>query len=89
MYLPSRTLSRVLRVLVDRVGANVTEEDLRGVTHLDEVVALDSIALLEFTVGLEQEFGIRFEQDRLEHAFLADVAVLVKYLDDRTQTTPP
>jgi acyl carrier protein len=84
-----QTLSRVTRVIVERLGANVTEADLSGVTRLDEVVPLDSIALLEFTVGLEQEFAIRFEQDRLDRSFLVDLAGLVKYLDARAGSNPP
>jgi acyl carrier protein len=83
MTCSSQTLSRVTRVIVERLGANVTEPELDGVISLDEVLALDSIALLEFTVGLEQEFSIRFEQDHLDRAFLVDVAGLVKYLDAR------
>jgi acyl carrier protein len=85
---PAETLSRVTRVIVERLGANVTEAELRGVARLDDIVPLDSIGLLEFTVGLEQEFAIRFEQDSLERSFLLDVAGLVKYLDARAGSQP-
>jgi len=84
----SQTLSRIARVVADELGANVAQRELEGVTQLDQVIALDSIALLEFAMGLEREFAIRLEPACMERDFLIDVAGLVKYLDHRSGAGP-
>jgi acyl carrier protein len=83
MTCSSQTLARVTRVIVERLGANVTEAELQGAASLDEVIPLDSIALLEFAVGLEEEFAIRFEPEQMERSFLMDLAGLVQFFDAR------
>jgi len=77
------TLSRIARVIAERVGANVTAEELRRATRLDQLIGLDSIAALELVVGLEREFAIRFEPACMDREFLMDLIGLVNYLDQK------
>ncbi len=81
MHSASQTLCRIARVVAVDLGVNVTERELQQATQLDQVIALDSIALLELAMGLEREFAIRFDAACMERDFLMDVAGLVKYLD--------
>jgi acyl carrier protein len=82
------TLARVSRVIADALGANVTEEELRQVSRLDEIIAVDSIALLELVVGLEREFAIRLDPSSMKRDFVLDIAGLTNYLETRTGTGP-
>jgi acyl carrier protein len=68
-------------VLNATVGADVTEDDVRDARRLDEVVAIDSLALLEFVVGLEAEFGRKFDASRLGREFFLDLNQLSAYLN--------
>lgn len=77
----SPTLARIARVLHDALGANVPEQDLETITRLDQLVALDSIALLQLVLGLEREFDIRLDPEHAKYHFLVEVAGLVQYLD--------
>jgi len=87
MTFSPETLSRIVRVIVDELGANVTEQDLRDATRLDEVIALDSISLLKFALGLEREFGISLELESFDRGFLLDVTRLAVYLEHRARTS--
>ncbi len=74
-------LSRIVRVVVRDLKANITEADLQGATSLDEVVPMDSISLLEFAMGLEREFAIELDSEHMERDFLLNLPRLVKYLE--------
>ena len=39
----------------------------------DEITSLDSMAVLEFAIGLEREFGITIEPEQLQLSFLRDL----------------
>ena len=65
------------------------QAELQAAANLDEIVPLDSIALLEFAVGLEEEFSIRLEPEQMERAFLMDLAGLVAYFDAVTARQLP
>jgi acyl carrier protein len=80
--------SRVIRVIVKELGANLTERDLEGVARLDEVIAMDSLGLLKFALGLEDEFGISLEREVFDREFFLDVARLTAYLEPRARSSP-
>ncbi|MCP5113334.1 MAG: hypothetical protein GY953_21080 [bacterium] len=82
----NRTLSRVVGAITGSVGANVTEEQLLGAARLDDVVPLDSLGLLEFAKGLEDEFAIRFEPERMTRDFFIDLPGLLAYLEEHAAT---
>jgi acyl carrier protein len=48
---------------------------------LDEVIGMDSMAVLEFVAGLEQEFGVRFPPADLELDLFRSRPRLVAYLE--------
>jgi len=71
---------RLERVINRALGAEVSSVELQQAARLDDLVALDSVALLEFTIGVEREFSIRIENDRLNRDFMTDLPALVAYL---------
>ena len=46
---------------------------------------MDSLALLEFVAGLEDEFQFRIEPDRFNIEFLRDLQALSEYVAERTR----
>jgi acyl carrier protein len=79
------TLERILAVFADSVHLNSGEEGLTYEEILDEVVSLDSIAVLEFLIAVEKEFGVKLEPAVLEFEFLRDVRGLASHIEDRTR----
>jgi len=79
----SITRERLQSVIARVLGVHLTSEEMAHTAHLDEVVPLDSVALLELAVGVEKEFGIRFEKDCFKREFLNDLPGLLGYLDQR------
>ena len=75
--------SRLQVVLANTLGANVAVEELRATARLEDLVALDSVALLEFAVGVEREFNTKIEATRFTREFLTDLPGLATYLNDR------
>jgi acyl carrier protein len=77
---PEPTLSRIADVIARSTGANVTPEQLGAQTRLDDLVPLDSLALLEFATELEKEFAVRFEPEQMTHEFFVDLGGLLGFL---------
>jgi acyl carrier protein len=75
--------SRIRKVLIDALSLNLEEEDLRYSKKLDELVGLDSLAVLEFVAALEKEFGITIEPEQLELEVLRDLERLAAYIAAR------
>ncbi len=61
----AHTASRIKRVFLTSLHLNLSEADLDFEHSLDEVVGLDSLAVLEFVTALEKEFGITIEPELL------------------------
>ena len=60
------TMDRIRRVFVKSLQLNVRAEDLPYEQKLDEVVGLDSLAVLEFVTSVEKEFGVTIEPEGYE-----------------------
>jgi acyl carrier protein len=78
MMTPSKeaVLLRLQRLAAQVLSLDLTEAELRALTRLDEVSGLDSLNVVEFVVGVEREFGIRFEAADIERAAIADLPAL-------------
>jgi acyl carrier protein len=81
-------LVRVRRVLIDSLSLNIDEDDLQYSESLDQVIGLDSLAVLEFTAALEKEFGITIEQEKLELSLLRDLPALADYIQSLSAAPP-
>ena len=87
MSQPSDLLPRLEKVIRETLGANPSLDELQATKNLEDLVTLDSVATLEFAVGIEQEFGIRIEKENFAHEFIADLPRLLHYLQERTSTS--
>ena len=79
------TMDRIRRVFVESLHLNLRPEDFSYEDKLDESVALDSVAAIEFIIALEQEFGITFEPEILSIEVLRSIQELAHYIDARQQ----
>ena len=79
------TLERILALFADSVHLDTGAKGLTYEEILDEVARLDSIAVLEFLIVVEKEFGVELEPAVLEFEFLRDVRGLASYIEDRTR----
>ena len=80
-------ISRILRVFEEALSLNLglIDESVQG-SDLSLIVGLDSLAILEFVAGLEEEFNMEIEMERLNTEFLGDLEALVAYFAERLGT---
>lgn len=77
------TDERVLATLNRSLNVKISAQEWQQMNALDENIGMDSMAVLEFMAGLEQEFGIRFPAEDLELELFNDRTRLVEYLERR------
>jgi acyl carrier protein len=77
------TMDRILRVFIDSLHLNLRMEDFRYEDKLDDIVGLDSVAVIEFVAALEKEFAITFEPEMLRLGLVRDLHALSAYIDQR------
>jgi|HubBroStandDraft_2_1064218.scaffolds.fasta_scaffold610191_2 acyl carrier protein len=83
------TILRIRRVFIESLHLNLREEEFGYETKLDEAVGLDSVAVLEFVIAIEKEFGIAFEPEMLTFQLVRDLKELAAYVDRRTARRHP
>ena len=75
---------RIRKVLIEALGASVSEEELGFGDALQSSVAMDSVAMVGFIVELEKEFGVKFEAEWLDMNRLMNLPLLAEYIRGRT-----
>ncbi|MBM4042152.1 MAG: acyl carrier protein [Planctomycetes bacterium] len=82
----SAPLDRVVRVLGEAVGLADTAAIGPDTPLVGGGLSLDSVAVLELLVGLENEWGVELDPDALLEAdALRTVGTLAAYLDGRAK----
>ncbi|MBN1842783.1 MAG: acyl carrier protein [Deltaproteobacteria bacterium] len=74
---------KIKGVLVDTLELNLTGDEIEESASLDQLLGFDSVAAIEFVVGLEKAFDITIESEFLELEVLADLDRLSTYIDGR------
>ena len=74
---------RIRRVLNQALALNVGADELAQAERADDLLGLDSIALLEFVMALEKEFGITFNPEKLDPEVFADLDRLSRHVESR------
>lgn len=69
-------LDRLRRLAARVLHLDLPEPELAGLSRLDEVTALDSLAVVEFAVAVEREFDVTLAGDDLRRATVADLPLL-------------
>jgi len=80
---------RIRKVFIEAVSPDLSEESLRFTERLDEVAGLDSIALMEFVVAIEKEFGFTFEPEQLCLELFRDLDRLTAHVVRRVEGARP
>jgi acyl carrier protein len=83
------TIGRIRRVFIESLHLNLREEDFSYEAKLDEAVGLDSVAVLEFVIAIEKEFGITFEPEMLTIELVRDLNHLAAYVDEQLARRRP
>ena len=80
----SKDISRQIRqMIVERCFLSIAPEQIGDEDDLMESVGLDSVQILEVVVGLEEIFGITFEDTDFQIENFRNVASIARYVRSR------
>jgi acyl carrier protein len=75
---------RLSKVLLERLGDRVTAEEIQSdVPLVKDGLGLDSVALLEFVVGLEEEFDLMLDDSAVTIEHFRTLGSLAAYLHEQ------
>jgi acyl carrier protein len=81
---------RLKRLIVERLKLEVEPSEIGDCDPLfGEGLGLDSIDALELVLGLEQEFGVRIEDEEVGGEALASVASLADFVREKSAAGEP
>lgn len=79
--------SRIKRLIVDRLKLEVEPTEIGDSDPLfGEGLGLDSIDALELVLGIEQEFGVKIEDEEVGAEALASVDSLAQFVQSKTSS---
>ena len=80
--------SRIKHLIVDRLKLEISPDAIDDETPLfgDTGLGLDSIDALEMVLGIEQEFGVRIEDEEVGSTALESIAALARFVEQEGQT---
>ena len=79
------SVEEIRGVLLESLELDPGDEQLAGAERIQDVVALDSVALVQFVVALEAKYGISLEEDWLEFDRLTDLPALASHIRQRRE----
>jgi len=77
---------QIKEMIVERCFLKVAPEDIGDEDDLMESVGLDSVQLLEVVVGLEENFGITFEDEDFSIENFQSVRAIAECVRGKQQT---
>ncbi len=81
---------RLKRLIVERLKLEMDPEEIGDADPLfGEGLGLDSIDALELVLGLEQEFGVKIEDEEVGGEALASVDALAAFVRDKAAAEKP
>lgn len=78
-------LAKIKGMLVERLFLNVVPEDMPDGANIMDEYGVDSVALLELVVALEDEFGIVVEDGDFDIANFTTPTALAKFVSTRIE----
>ena len=70
----------IKELLVERLFLRVQPEDIADDAPLMETMGVDSVQLFELVVGLEEIYGITFEEDEFRLSLFQDVNSIADFV---------
>ena len=75
--------SEIKNLLVERLFLRVAPEKIPDNAPLLETLGIDSVALFELVVGLEDVYGITFEEDEFKLSLFKDVQSIADFVENK------
>jgi len=75
---------QIKRMIVERCFLSIAPDEIEDDAPLMESVGLDSVQILEVVVGLEELFGVTFEDADFDIENFSSVAAIARYVRGRT-----
>jgi acyl carrier protein len=82
--MPDAVDSQVKEMIVERCFLSIAPGDIGDDADLMDEVGLDSIQILEVVVGLEETFGVSFEDADFDIENFRSVRAIAGFVRDRT-----
>ena len=75
--------SEIKDLLVERLFLRVKPADIPDESPLLETLGIDSVALFELVVGLEDVYGITFEEDEFRLSLFKNVDAIANFVEQK------
>lgn len=75
---------QIKEMIVERCFLTISPDEIEDGASLMESVGLDSVQILEVVVGLEEIFGVTFEDADFDIENFSDVAAIARYVREKT-----
>ena len=75
------TKAEIKDLLVERLFLRVKPEEIPDTAPLLESLGIDSVSLFELVVGLEDVYGITFEEDEFRLSLFQDVESIATFVE--------
>jgi acyl carrier protein len=76
--------TRIKQMIVERCFLDIDPEEIDDDDALMEAVGLDSVQLLEVVVGLEEVFGLTFEDTDFDIENFSSVSAIAEHVREKT-----
>jgi len=77
---------QIKEIIVERLFLKIQPEDIKDDDALMEKLGVDSVSVFEIVVGLEEVFGISFEDDEFQIEKFQDVASIAANVREKTRS---
>jgi len=77
------TKTEIKNLLVERLFLRIRPEDIPDDAPLLETLGIDSVALFELVVGLEDVYGIVFEEEEFKLSLFKDVNSIADFVEQK------
>ena len=73
----------IKNLLVERLFLRVKPEDISDTAPLLDSLGIDSVALFELVVGLEDVYGITFDEDEFRLSLFKDIESIADFVEQK------
>jgi acyl carrier protein len=77
------TKSEIKNLLIERLFLRMRPEEIPDDAPLLETLGIDSVALFELVVGLEDVYGITFEEEEFRLSLFRNVASIADFVEQK------
>jgi acyl carrier protein len=74
---------RIVEVMIRELELTLNPDEIHNTSRLDDLFGMDSIAITELIIGIEQEFNIKIPAEDLSVKIFQDLETLTEYVQMR------